>query len=101
MVEIIYKSVIGKDAIGFQPVRFLVDGSLKHYDLVIFNGEEPNVTVENIYCQMKRLGGIETNKSDAAGRLSMLDKKLNIIDYIPLTKKGLIWIYKKYNLRVM
>ncbi|MGP5159855.1 hypothetical protein [Pseudoalteromonas prydzensis] len=96
-----YQSPIPTNAVGFQAVRYQRNGNDRLYDTVIFSTENPAVTLDVIYRQMKVFGCIASEAQNSDGMLDYIDSEGDVVHHIPLTKKGLSWVYKKYDLRLV
>lgn len=96
-----YVSPIPNEAVGFEAIRYVKNGNDRRYEPVLFNGDKPYMAIDQIYRQMKVFGYIANSDDDLDGFLDLVDKSGDIIDHIPVTAKGLSWVYKKYDLRVV
>mgnify|MGYP000138529796 CR=1 FL=1 len=96
-----YQSPIPNNAVGFQAIRYQPDGNDRLYDTVTFSTESPSMTLDVIYRQMKVFGCIASDDQEPSGVLDYINSQGDVVHHIPLTKKGLSWVYKKYDLRLV
>jgi len=87
--------------VGFQAVRYQKNGNDRLYEVVTFSTENPAMALDRIYRQMKVFGCISNDDQESNGMLDYVDSEGDVIHHIPLTKNGLSWLYKKYDLRVI
>lgn len=96
-----YVSPIPVNAVGFTPIRYLKNGCDRLYETATFEGDKPNMILDQIYRQMKVFGCVAKTDEDTCGMLDLINNEDDIVGHVSLTRKGVRWLCKKYGLRMV